>query len=82
LSGDIIKVNKAQKKIARNILHKAIRKGKIIRPDKCAWCDKICKPEGHHLDYYIPFDVIFLCHKCHKLEHKRLRKLNRRKRKK
>lgn len=38
-----------------------------------------CKDNGtkhqHHFDYARPFEVLLLCHKCHRAEHTRLRNL-------
>ena len=51
---------------ARGILSKAIRWGKIVRPDHCQECGKKCIPEGHHSDYNKPLQVRWLCRTpCH-----------------
>lgn len=31
---------------------------------------------NHHFDYSRPFEVIRLCPKCHRIEHKRLKNIN------
>lgn len=43
----------------------------IIYECKC----KIGKKVNHHFDYYRPFEVIKLCHRCHVTEHYRLKNL-------
>jgi hypothetical protein len=43
----------------------AIRNGKIIRPNQCEKCKKSCKPHGHHEDYSKPYEVLWVCEKCH-----------------
>ena len=43
----------------------AVETGKIIRPDECSKCLKKCKPHAHHEDYSKPYDVIWLCSRCH-----------------
>lgn len=54
---------------ARYLLWNALAAGKIIRPDNCEKCKKLCKPHGHHTDYGKPLDVMWLCQKCHLKEH-------------
>lgn len=51
------------------IVHRAIRDGKLVRPDYCTCCLKECKPDAHHEDYDYPFDIIWLCRSCHKKLH-------------
>jgi hypothetical protein len=43
----------------------AVETGKLIRPDNCSRCQKVCTPHAHHEDYSKPFDVIWLCSTCH-----------------
>lgn len=56
---------------ARQTLHNAVSRKKIIKPKACSHCGKKCNPQGHHNDYSKPLEVIWLCHKCHCEEHKR-----------
>jgi len=49
----------------------ALRRG-LINPQPCAVCGDV-RAEGHHYDYSRPANVIWLCRKCHKAEHRRLR---------
>jgi len=58
----------------RGKLNSAIKKGVLKRPTVCQSCGKENIPiEGHHEDYLKPFDVIWLCPKCHaKLRGKRI----------
>ena len=54
----------------RRIIRKAIRDGKIIKPDKCEECGKPTKKKslcGHHDDYSKPFEIRWLCYKCHSI---------------
>ena len=39
--------------------------GRVVRPDMCGKCGKLCKPEAHHDDYSKPLDVRWLCTRCH-----------------
>jgi hypothetical protein len=43
----------------------AIKKGRIVRPNRCEGCGKACKPDGAHYDYSQPFNVRWLCRSCH-----------------
>lgn len=54
-----------EKRRAHVILSRAIISGKIMRPKNCSECKKICKPDGHHLDYDRPLDVMWICRACH-----------------
>lgn len=54
---------------------KALRRGELVRPDRCSDCGKPGKPgpgtsiEGHHPDYSKPLEVEWLCRRCHKSRH-------------
>lgn len=54
-----------EKRKAHIILRRAIISGKIMRPCECSECLKICKPDGHHQDYAMPLQVVWLCRACH-----------------
>lgn len=54
---------------AQQKCRRAIKTGKIIRPDNCSLCHIACKPHAHHEDYSRPLDVIWLCSKCHNTHH-------------
>lgn len=56
------------KKEARYLLNLAVVTGKIIKPDNCQRCDESKKLSAHHDDYNKPYDVRWLCGKCHKIE--------------
>ena len=58
-----------KQKSARHVLAKAIRHGKITKPARCSKCQRECVPDGHHIDYSRPLDVIWLCRQCHSAEH-------------
>lgn len=46
---------------------KAIKRGKITRPRICSLCWlQNGTIEGHHPDYSNPFEIIWLCRKCHR----------------
>lgn len=68
------------KRKAQNALSNAVRDGDVLKLEFCEHCfssDK--KIEGHHWSYLEEhwLDVIWLCTKCHGLEHKRLNTLDR-----
>lgn len=56
---------------ARQILNEALKKGKIIKPKKCLYCEETYI-HGHHPDYTKPLEVIWLCPFHHKKEHKKV----------
>ncbi len=55
-------------------MHRAIRRGELVRPSACEKCQEPARPEigqrgritAHHEDYTKPLEVIWLCHECHK----------------
>jgi len=53
------------KDVARMLVNKALRKGKITRPDHCTNCLYIDKPQAHHKDYENPGLIVWLCTGCH-----------------
>lgn len=65
---------------ANDAIKRALRDGKMIRPNTCSRCLVPCKPQGHHYNGYERehwLEVEWLCIKCHNAEHvkKRLESL-------
>jgi len=60
-----------EKSKASQAAHRAIKSGKIARPNNCEKCKKKCKPDAHHESYKKEdwLNVIFLCRSCHRLRH-------------
>ena len=54
---------------------RAVKSGKLIRPDHCSKCLVQCFPQAHHDDYNKPLDVMWLCPICHAHRHRELGKL-------
>jgi hypothetical protein len=50
---------------ARNVVQRAIKAGRLTRPDACQRCGTACKPEASHDDYDQPLLVEWLCRPCH-----------------
>ena len=50
---------------AHSILNRAVKSGKVIRPNYCEDCFGDGKIEGHHEDYSKPLEVRWLCKRCH-----------------
>ena len=44
---------------------KALRAGKLTKPEACQRCGRASRLEGHHHDYSKPLDVEWLCKPCH-----------------
>jgi hypothetical protein len=60
---------------ARRTLEDAVSHGRITKPTTCERCGTEVlkqKIQGHHNDYTKPFEVIWLCSKCHAKEHRGL----------
>ena len=62
------------KKKATVAVRVAVASGKLTMPDKCSSCGKSGKVHGHHDDYDLPLDVVWLCPTCHNQLHKEQRK--------
>jgi hypothetical protein len=57
------------------LLNRAIKNGEIVKPDECSRCGiKAVKINAHHENYSKPYDVIWLCDKCHAERHLEIRK--------
>lgn len=69
-------INFKKKKKARLCVTRAIRKGDLIRSDKCELCKKECNTNAHHIDYGNPLSVLWVCSKCHGLCHREEHELN------
>lgn len=54
-------------------LEKAVKSGKVKKPEKCQFCRKILPLEGHHPDHEEWDEVIWLCKMCHAAVHRVLR---------
>ena len=67
------------KRRAHNQVRRAILKGEIIKPLKCEKCGPRGKLHAHHSNYDDALNVIFLCHKCHFEEHKKINEIKRQK---
>lgn len=65
-------IKNREKVKAENKVHRAIKAGRLIKPEKCENCGIITKLEAHHPDYSQPLKVQFLCMNCHKAEHKKI----------
>jgi hypothetical protein len=65
---------------ANDAVKRAIKTGKLIRPNRCSNpdCNKPCKPDGHHWSYEEEhwLDVEWLCKSCHKHLHAELRHMS------
>lgn len=58
------------KKRARHALLRAVKRGKIIKPEACSDCGQIDNVHGHHADYSKRFEVEWLCSQCHGKRHR------------
>lgn len=58
-----------QKDFCRSSVATGLRLGILSRPDHCSSCLKLCFVQAHHPDYSKPFEVVWLCGRCHKKCH-------------
>lgn len=54
--------NKARVQAA---LRRAVRAGKVLKPERCEGCGTGGRIMGHHDDYSKPLQVRWLCYTCH-----------------
>jgi hypothetical protein len=54
---------------AHRSLYKAVRSGRVLRPENCEKCGKAGRLHAHHEDYSRPLDVHWLCVTCHRRLH-------------
>jgi hypothetical protein len=65
---DTYRKNNPHKIKAHDILKRAVRSGKVVKPKCCAVCLAPVQKEelqGHHEDYDRPLCVVWLCVRCH-----------------
>ena len=56
--------------LAQNMVRNAIRDGRLVKGTKCEDCGTTKKKlMGHHEDYYLPLEVVWLCQVCHIKRH-------------
>lgn len=52
----------------------ALRRGLLVKPDRCECCGEVGAVEAHHPDHRDPLRVVWLLRKCHKRLHAEARK--------
>lgn len=57
-----------EKAWAHRLLQSAVKRGVLVKPDRCSKCGTVGEVEAHHSDYSKPFDVVWFCKSCHKKE--------------
>jgi ribosomal protein S27AE len=53
----------------RRLLCAAVKAGRVAKPSQCSVCGSGVRVQGHHEDYTKPYDVEWLCHRCHNIKH-------------
>ena len=66
-----IKANRMKLK-ARRIIRNELERGRLQR-GPCKSCNFNGHTDAHHLNYYRPFDIVWLCDPCHRQVHANLR---------
>ena len=54
-----------EKNLARSLVRRAIKSGKIIPLEECEFCGSDLSVDGHHPDHSRPFLLLYLCKNCH-----------------
>ncbi len=60
---------RTRKTEARSKLNAAVKRGDVLRPDRCTGCGEAKKLHAHHSDYSRPLFVEWLCSPCHAVRH-------------
>ena len=55
---------------SHHAVRRAVKTGRLTRPERCERCGKTGKLHAHHEDYTKPLDVIWVCPTCHKAIHR------------
>lgn len=56
---------------ARQIVHRALRSGLLVKPDRCERCGEARELVAHHDDYSQALEVRWWCRSCHRRNHGR-----------
>lgn len=60
-----------EKHCAHQLVHQALKRGRLTKPTTCARCEAVTPhTQAHHSDYTKPLDVEWLCRICHAEEHR------------
>jgi len=63
------KVRFPEKIKARERINRALKSGKLVKPEECEKCGRTIFLHGHHEDYNQPLKVEWLCKTCHRQKH-------------
>ena len=62
------KAKNMHKHLAHGRVRYALKAGKLTKPSHCQLCwQQHTKIQGHHQDYSLPLEVVWLCEPCHQL---------------
>lgn len=61
--------NNPERYKARAYLNYYVKKGDVVKPNKCEDCGDNKPLQGHHEDYKKPLEVNWLCRQCHEKKH-------------
>ena len=61
--------SRGEKREAGRLLRKALRKGQVIKAERCEACGSTEYMVAHHPDYDKPLEVLWVCSSCHKKLH-------------
>jgi hypothetical protein len=58
---------------AHRLVHNALRRGELVKPQVCQGCGQPARLDAHHDDYARPLAVRWLCRRCHAGRHAEVR---------
>lgn len=59
------------KQRAHDAVARALKSGRLQKPERCESCGEATLLNGHHEDYGKALDVQWLCHDCHARRHRK-----------
>jgi len=65
----MIMIGEQSKQACRNQSMTGLKKGIIVKPDFCQECGSNSRLYMHHNDYSKPYEVVWMCAKCHSHHH-------------
>lgn len=71
---DLRRKDNLQADLAKTLANRAVRAGVLVNPMWCESCDEYGLLQKHHEDYNKPYEVQWLCQRCHSRLHATKRK--------
>ena len=69
VGGSLVRQHQIAQFRAHAVVRRALKHGKLHKPDHCSNCGQTRRLEAHHHDYAEPLQVTWLCRGCHARAH-------------